>query len=238
MSTEHQDRSEPKQSSVLCPVGELDCPIAAEVEELRGRLNELSELVRTDPLTGLANYRYFVDTCEREIERTQRSEQPTSLIMLDIDHFKRVNDQWGHENGNQALKFIADILRQSVRRLDIPCRYGGEEFAIILPDTSLSDSVPVAERIRRQIAAAPLLLDEGELQLTASLGISVYTNAGRTTPEELVKQADQYLYLAKQEGRNRVCHAELPIIDVVSREERDALSSLFGHGSKNEEEDR
>lgn len=237
MSTEQQDRSETKQSGVLCPVGELDCPIAAEVEELRERLDELSELVRTDPLTGLANYRYFADTCEQEIERTQRSDQPTSLIMLDIDHFKKVNDQWGHENGNRALKHIAGILRQCVRRLDIPCRYGGEEFAIILPDTSLSDSVPVAERIRSQIAATPLQLEEGELRLTASLGIAVYANTARTTPEELVKKADHYLYKAKQDGRNRVCHAQLPIIDVVSREERDALSALFGQRPTNEKDD-
>jgi diguanylate cyclase (GGDEF)-like protein len=237
MSIEQHDHK-PQQSLLLCPVGQPVCPIIAEVKELRQRVNELSELVRTDPLTGLLNYRYFVDTCEQEIERTQRSGQPTTLIMLDIDHFKKVNDQWGHENGNHALKHIADILRQSVRRLDIPCRYGGEEFVIILPDTSLSDSVPVARRIRRQIAASPLLLDAGELFLTASLGIANYTGQGRTTPEELVKVADQYLYQAKERGRNCVCHAPLPMIDIVSREEREALNSLFGSGSAHKEKDQ
>ncbi len=217
-----------------CPLGEEGCSVAGEVKALRKRLDELGELVRTDPLTGLANYRYFTEACEQEIERTQRSDQPSSLIMLDIDHFKRVNDNWGHEVGNRALEHIARIIKSCVRRLDIPCRYGGEEFAIILPDTSLNASLPVAERIRAQIASTPLSLPEGVLKLSASLGVATYTNQRSILPETLVREADHYLYQAKQNGRNRVCHAPLPIVDVVSQEERDVLSSLFGRAPEKE----
>lgn len=214
-----------------CPAGKKDCFIIAELVEIRQSLAELAEQVRTDPLTGLANYRYFSQALEQEMERTQRSGQPTTLIMLDIDHFKKVNDRWGHEVGNQALVHIAKLMLETVRKLDIPCRYGGEEFAIILPNTELSASVPVAERLRRAIDETPLTVDEKKLSLTASLGIGSYLLGEKATPEELVQRADHYLYLAKQEGRNQVRHAALPPVEVVSRDEKDALFNLFGRGS-------
>jgi diguanylate cyclase (GGDEF)-like protein len=165
---------------------------------------------------------------EQEIERTQRSAQPTSLIMLDIDFFKKVNDDWGHEIGNQALVHISRQIEETVRKLDIACRYGGEEFAIILPNTDLAASIPVANRIRQQIAATPLSIDDQYLRLTASLGIDTFLPGQNCSPEELVQRADHYLYQAKQQGRNQVCHATLQPLDMVSREERDALFNLFG----------
>ncbi|MDX2481165.1 MAG: GGDEF domain-containing protein [Desulfuromusa sp.] len=221
----------PQQSSPICPVGETDCPIATEVAELRLNLEELSSLVRTDPLTGIANYRYFLHALEQEIERTQRSGLPTSLIMLDIDFFKKVNDQWGHEVGNQALVHLSLLLQKTVRKLDIPCRYGGEEFAVILPDTNLAACLPVAERIRRGIEKSPLDVAGQPLRITVSLGITTYMGQQQTSVEELVKQADKYLYQAKETGRNRVCHAELPSVDIVTTEEKQALSELFGSGT-------
>ncbi|WP_321393583.1 GGDEF domain-containing protein [uncultured Desulfuromusa sp.] len=192
----------------------------------------MSDLVRTDSLTGIANYRSFFQALEQEIERTQRSGQPTSLIMLDIDFFKKVNDQWGHEVGNQALIHLSSLLQQTIRKLDIPCRYGGEEFAVILPDTTLTASVPVAERIRQGIEKAPLEVAGKLLKMTVSLGIATFNETGqqKVTVAELVKQADEYLYQAKESGRNRVCHATLPSIDIVSTEEKKALSQLFGSG--------
>ena len=220
-----------QSSPPICPVGETDCPITIEVAALHQKVTDLSNLVRTDPLTNIANYRYFVQALEQEIERTQRSGQPTSLIMLDIDFFKKVNDQWGHEVGNQALIHLSQLLQKTVRKLDIPCRYGGEEFAIILPDTTLAACIPVAERIRQEIEKSPLIVVQEPLQMTVSLGITTYTNKQETTVEELVKQADQYLYQAKETGRNRTCHAELPSIDIVTTEERQALSELFGSGT-------
>lgn len=211
-----------------CPADKDDCSILDELVELRRSVAELSQLVRTDSLTGLANYRYFNNALEQEMERTLRSGQPTSLIMLDIDFFKKVNDQWGHEVGNQALVHIAGLIQQTVRKLDFPCRYGGEEFAVILPNTNLAASIPVADRLRQTIADSPLPVGDKQLQMTASLGIDTFYPDEKASPEELVQRADHYLYQAKQEGRNQVRHATLPPVEVVSREEKAALLKLFG----------
>lgn len=231
MTPKQEEPHKPLPTPPICPVGETDCSIISEVAELRHKLAELSNLVRTDTLTGIANYRYFVQALEQEIERTQRSGQPTSLIMLDIDFFKKVNDQWGHEIGNQALIHLSRLLQKIVRKLDIPCRYGGEEFAIILPDTNLSACLPVAERIREGIEKSPLDVAGQPLRMTVSLGIATYTDKQETTVEALVKQADDYLYQAKENGRNQVCHAKLPSVDIVTTEEKQALSELFGSGT-------
>jgi len=225
--------SGPKRSKPLeCPVGETDCRALQEIDSLRQSLAELSQLVRTDPLTGIANYRHFISALEQELERTRRSGQPTTLIMLDIDHFKRVNDQWGHEIGNQALIHIANLMQQAVRKLDLPCRYGGEEFSIILPNTDLPASIPVAERLRQSIANTPLRVGRKRLHLTASLGIDTFATVEEIGAEELVQRTDHYLYQAKNEGRNCVRHAQLPVFDQVSSEERSALFNLFGSGNR------
>ena len=118
----------------------------------------------------------------------------------------------------------------------MPCRYGGEEFAIILPNTELAASVPVAERIRQAIAETPLLVGEKQLQLTASLGIGTYLLGEEIIPKALVQRADHYLYQAKQEGRNQVRHAELPKVELVSRDEKDALFNLFGQPARGRDE--
>jgi PleD family two-component response regulator len=112
-------------------VGEDSCEWLELVEELRRQVSELSELVSTDALTGLFNFRYFKMVLQAEMDRSKRSGIPTSLVIVDADHFKAVNDTFGHEIGNQALQHLADILRNEVRTTDIVCRYGGEEFAII-----------------------------------------------------------------------------------------------------------
>lgn len=227
----------PKSPLPVCPLGKQDCPIIDQLDEVRRTLDELSALVRTDQLTGLANYRSFCQLLEQEMERTQRSGQPTSLIMLDIDFFKQVNDRWGHETGNQALIHISRLMLATVRRLDTPCRYGGEEFAVILPATDLGAAIPVAERLRRTIADTPLPQDGQQLELTASLGIGTYRLGDESRPEELVQRADHYLYQAKQEGRNRVCHPERPKVELVSRDEKDALFNLFGKTERENEAD-
>lgn len=216
-----------------CPVGEHDCLLIVEILRLRQQLADLYEQARTDPLTGLSNYRNFLDSLAREMERSQRSGQPTSLIMLDLDHFKQVNDTFGHEIGNLALSHVARLITQSLRKLDIPCRYGGEEFAVILPDTALPAGVQVAERLREVIETTPLPVDGQKLKITASLGISTYSMTQQKTAEELIRQADDHLYQAKQKGRNRVCHAGLPAAAEVGRAEKEALSKLFGRNRKN-----
>ncbi|AFV00734.1 GGDEF domain-containing protein [Simiduia agarivorans] len=205
-----------------CPVGETQCPIIDELMMLR-------QLARTDPLTGLFNSRHFRDALLQEIERTQRQGQPTSLMFVDLDFFKKVNDTHGHEVGNTALKHLADLLVNNLRRLDIPCRYGGEEFVVILPGTDLYTGKFVAERIRSLIESSPVPLAKGELRLTASIGIDTYRSEDQDTPDAFVARTDALLYQAKAEGRNRVVHgvADLTTEAKISADEKAALSDLF-----------
>ncbi|EGG93142.1 response regulator receiver domain protein (CheY-like) [gamma proteobacterium IMCC1989] len=159
--------------------------------------------------------------------------------MIDIDHFKKVNDQWGHEKGNQALKLIAKCIIDNIRKLDIACRYGGEEFAIILPSSDIVTSARVAERIRQSIEQTPLTvaLENNTLEnkttqhipLTASAGLSSYNGNNDPAACNIVEAADEQLYLAKEQGRNRVCYAVIEEVghQQVSTEEKDALATLF-----------
>ena len=208
-----------------CPVGETDCPLIAEAASLRQENSELRATLGTDSLTGLFNYRHLQECLDTELERTRRTRNPTALIMLDLDHFKRVNDDWGHEVGNRALKSTAAILKASARKLDIPCRYGGEEFALILPGTPLLAAIEVAERVRSAIEAAPLKIDGKELKISASLGVDIYRADMLLGVDEFIHLADGYLYQAKQHGRNRVAHPALQETTSVTADERAALFS-------------
>ena len=210
----------------VCPVGESSCEWLDEVGQLRQQIDELSELVSTDALTGLFNFRHFKTVLQAEMDRSKRSGIPTSLVLLDLDHFKAVNDTHGHEVGNQALKHLADILRNEVRTTDIVCRYGGEEFAMIFPETHLNLAVKVAERIRLEIQNNPVPLDDGEINLTASMGASVYMKTSVLDLDDFVDSVDKYLYEAKQAGRNCICHidyAELRAVTEVGVDERAML---------------
>ena len=140
-----------KATNTECPVGEVQCQFLDELIKLREEVEELSTLVRTDPLTELSNFRHFTQSLEMEMERTRRTAYPTSVIMLDLDYFKKINDTWGHDLGNKVLVQTAVLIRQTVRKLDIPCRYGGEEFVIILPNTDLPAAIGLAERLRFSI---------------------------------------------------------------------------------------
>lgn len=214
-----------------CPAG-TDCPWQDQIGILYTELAELKNQVSTDTLTGLFNYRHFSATLEQELERSQRSGQPTALIMLDLDHFKSVNDTYGHDAGNKVLVNTAAMMRACIRRLDIPCRYGGEEFAIILPATSLLTGINVAERVRKAIAENNVLLEHGKkLSVTASLGLAIYQQPFQETAENLIRRADEQLYKAKQQGRNQVCYTSLKADTAepsVSQQEKDALFGLFG----------
>jgi diguanylate cyclase (GGDEF)-like protein len=218
---------------ITCTDGQ-PCRRDQEVDNLHQEVARLSQLVHSDPLTQLFNYRHFSHVLEQEIERSQRTLQPTTLIMLDVDNFKKVNDEWGHEQGNQALKLIANCIVNNVRKLDIACRYGGEEFVIILPSSDIMTSARVAERIRASIESTPLVitLENGEplqVPLTASAGLSSYHGNKAPSLSNIVEAADEQLYLAKQQGRNRVCFA-LPDEEKyqqVSHEEKQALATLF-----------
>jgi diguanylate cyclase (GGDEF)-like protein len=206
----------------VCPQGDA-CALQTQLTRLRSELETLRALVHTDELTGLFNYRHFAQGLELEMERSRRSGKPVALLMIDLDHFKRFNDTWGHEAGNMALRHVARLIQNTVRRLDIPCRYGGEEFAIILPDTSLHAACVLAERLRAVVAQTPVHWESNVIELSCSIGVDVHTAADRDDARGFVRRADAWLLQAKTQGRNRVCHpAERPPTHVES-DERDML---------------
>ncbi len=182
--------------------------LQAQLEEI-GRLQvALREQAIRDALTGLYNRRYLDETLEREISRARREGAPLSLVMLDIDHFKRVNDTYGHQLGDKALRMLARTLQEDIRAEDVACRYGGEEFLILLPNMPLEAALSKAEAWRCAVEAALLEHDGRAIGLTISLGVAAYPEHGRT-PDELTRNADLALYRAKREGRNQL--AVMPV---------------------------
>lgn len=159
-----------------------------------------------DTLTGIYNRRYFYEYAENEISRSQRYGNPMSLIMLDIDHFKRVNDKFGHLVGDQTLKMIVETCQGILRKSDVMCRFGGEEFIILLPETSQQDAIIAAERICQTIAgkSMPTNSELGPVVVTVSIGVTQLETKEQTL-RDLIDQADRALYQAKETGRNRVC---------------------------------
>lgn len=214
-----------------CPAGDENCPNLAEVERLREEIKQLAALVRTDELTGLFNFRYFTQALGLEMERTRRSGQSTCLIMCDLDHFKDINDVHGHEVGNQVLSHVSGLIKKTIRRLDIPCRYGGEEFALILPDTQLRQGVRFANRLRLIIENSPVKTGDLLLGIEASFGVDIYDRGDQLSEKEFVEKVDSFLYMAKQQGRNRVCHPSFEDDEGVSGDEKEALLSGFESSS-------
>lgn len=193
---------------------------------MKEECRRLSELSQTDPLTGLFNFQHLIQALEREMERTRRTNLPTALIMIDLDHFKAINDVHGHPAGNEALLWVSRIWRRATRKIDIICRYGGEEFTIILPSTSLQQAVRTAERLRATVANSPLKLNGHAVQLTASFGVDVYRASDRLSAGDFLERADRHLRKAKQDGRNRVWFEDSKpekISTEVTTEERAAL---------------
>jgi diguanylate cyclase (GGDEF)-like protein len=154
----------------------------------------------TDSLTGLFNHGYFQEQLERETSRADRNGDPLSLILLDLDHLKKINDTHGHRAGDTALRHVARTMQSTVRNVDVCARYGGEEFVIILPQCGREDALKVAERLREAIAGSPL---ERIGQVTASIGVATYPGAAKSK-EDLIEMADRAMYLSKAAGRNRV----------------------------------
>lgn len=176
-------------------------------EQLRLTVRASMEMAVTDALTGLYNRRYLETQLSQLIEQSADRGKGLSLLTLDIDFFKSVNDTYGHDAGDRVLQEVAGRIRGSVRSLDLACRTGGEEFVVVLPGADLAVAEKVGERIRRAIAAKPFLLGPGShLTVTASLGVSSLLSA-HDTVEDLLKRADRALYRAKREGRNRVVPA-------------------------------
>ncbi|CAL4867257.1 Response regulator PleD [Asticcacaulis sp. MM231] len=175
---------------------------------LRNSLDRSLEMAVTDPLTGLNNRR-FLDhqlsmAMARHITSKDAEADIVSLLMLDIDFFKRVNDTYGHDAGDEVIREFARRLSLNVRAIDMPCRFGGEEFVVLMPGTDQADAVHIAERVRSQVADTPFVLADGrELAVTVSVGVATSRGVG-DAPESLLKRADEGVYEAKQSGRNRV----------------------------------
>jgi len=176
-------------------------------DELREKNVRLEELSRTDGLTGLFNRRYFLDLCDLELERARRYRLPLSYLMVDIDFFKKVNDTHGHLGGDHVLAAVAALLRRELRREDAAGRYGGEEFAVLLPHTERPGALRTAERIRAIVEANPVAVEDFHVPVTVSVGVATGNGELPETFNVLVDAADQALYRAKREGRNRVVDA-------------------------------
>lgn len=165
----------------------------------------LADLAMRDGLTRLLNHRMFYTLLEKEVARTQRYDKPLSLLMLDIDHFKRVNDSFGHVAGDMILADLGRVINSQVRNADSVCRYGGEEISVILPETGVEEAVQLAERIRRAIEAHHFDIGQGKSTgITVSIGVASLAGPD-TSVEKLVAVADKAMYAAKEGGRNRVC---------------------------------
>jgi diguanylate cyclase len=170
---------------------------------------ELKALSVTDGLTGLPNHTAWEQAVEREFARARRYAQPAAVLMLDLDHFKAVNDTHGHAAGDAVLRAAGAVLRQLLRALDVPGRYGGEEFGVLLPATDLAGAATIAERIRARLDARPLVgVGAGGLRVTASIGCAAL-HAADASAEAWIARADRALYRAKAAGRNR-CESDAP----------------------------
>jgi len=165
---------------------------------------EIYRLMTVDGLTEMHNKRYFNEAIEREASRSARYGRAFSLVLFDIDHFKKINDTYGHLAGDSVLRQLGALVRNRVRRDDIPCRTGGEEFSIIVPEVSLAGGLNLAEKLRGAIEAAVFKFEGTQIPVTVSMGVAEWTTE-LTDPQDLVKQADERLYEAKRSGRNRIC---------------------------------
>lgn len=196
---------------------------------LQALIDGLCELSSRDGLTGIANQRQFRLVLDRELDRVTRTGEPLALLLFDIDHFKRVNDQYGHPVGDSVLKSVAWMLESAVRPMDTVARYGGEEWAVVLPSSLAAHACGTAERLRRDIERTPIFLEDGTpLEITVSCGGAVVEPWACVSPAALIAEADRALYLAKQEGRNRVCFARTGD-GMVSAEEKAALIDVEGN---------
>lgn len=167
----------------------------------------LFELATIDGLTGLINPRYLRQKLAEQFEQAKRTHKPLSVVMIDLDHFKKINDTYGHEVGNDVLRYLAALVKSRLRDSDIPARYGGEEFTVLLPNTPADPSRDVAERLRIAIESAPAPTSAGPIKITASIGVANYPALNVADQDELVTAADKALYASKQNGRNRITDA-------------------------------
>ena len=179
--------------------------LASEISNLREDVDRLGSEAMTDSLTEVANRRGFDVALKEAIENSKKTAQPCTLLMADLDHFKRINDNFGHQVGDKILRFVANTMKNAIRGGDILARYGGEEFAIILPNTNEAGALRVAENLLNEVSARQLTTganSEPIGRITMSIGLALYKN--NETTESFIERADQYMYNAKHSGRNQV----------------------------------
>ena len=173
-------------------------------KEVKMAMEKMAEMSTRDELTGLYNRRYFIEVSEREIAKAERYRNELLLCMLDLDHFKKINDTHGHPAGDAVLREVASLLQENVRKSDIPCRYGGEEFALIMPNTHLDAGEKFCERLRIAIEKHTIRYNGSKIHVTASIGLAQFKPEVDSSSADLLQKADAALYTAKNEGRNRV----------------------------------
>jgi diguanylate cyclase (GGDEF)-like protein len=196
-------RSDADHKKSLLLLETLENQLSLSISGIKMR-DLLKDQATRDPLTNLFNRRYLEETLQRELHRAQRLSSPVSLIMMDIDHFKNINDTYGHKVGDEVLTKIGSLLKKYYRKSDAACRFGGEEFIVILPEMSLDIAIRRAEQIRAAAAALPLSYQgKGIKGVTISLGVASFPQHGKSM-QEVISAADQALYRAKNLGRNRV----------------------------------
>ncbi len=224
--TSAQDVNLGEAIQLICHAGYPDPTLKSGSDSsqvLQYVIDALCTLSMHDGLTGLSNQRYFKIALQREVHRARRDGTPCILLMLDIDYFKKINDQYGHPEGDRVLEIVAKRLKQELRPGDTLSRYGGEEFAVILPNCPLRYAVQVAERLRKSISEEKILIREAQsLAITLSIGAAEMERATPPDAAQLLKAADENLYKAKKGGRNQ-CYYEAPPKTEVSSDERSAL---------------
>jgi diguanylate cyclase (GGDEF)-like protein len=191
--------------SVIRRMHGLNAQLVAERTELLRTREQLNELATRDGLTGLFNRRTVLDRLNTELERSRRLKEPLAIVMADLDHFKQVNDTYGHQAGDAVLKEVSARILAGIRPYDFAGRYGGEEFIVVLPGVSGPLAMQCANRLREAICRSPVRVSDGTgLTITCSFGLMSLSNSGVPTSEDLIRQADAALYVAKRQGRNRV----------------------------------
>jgi diguanylate cyclase (GGDEF)-like protein/PAS domain S-box-containing protein len=208
-----QDGSRYWGSALIAPLRDLEehaapdepafCLIIRDITEKREASESHRRAITCDHLTGLANRRTFYEAAELEIERWRRAPRPLAVILFDADHFKRINDRYGHATGDAVLRHFAALMLESFRQVDIAARVGGEEFAVLLPSTTGEGAAMVATRLRKAVEAHTLMVDGQLIRYTVSGGVA-FMDADVLTVDDLLKRADRALYLAKGAGRNRI----------------------------------
>ena len=182
----------------------LEQKVKTRTEELRLRNLELTEMATSDPLTKINNRRRFFELAEKEYQRSKRYQHPLSMILIDADHFKDVNDTYGHQAGDRLLANLAKFFQDNIRSVDIVARYGGEEFIILMPQISCTEAAKIAERLRQIIMVEPMAETEHKIFITVSFGVACWDCQKDLSLDTLLYRADKALYQAKRDGRNRV----------------------------------